>query len=104
MVFDPAAAEPGTQRPFLYVADALQNTIHVVDLNRNVEIAALSTQWGTKVRSLAITPDGRTLFVANEGSVPNGTIGIFDVSDLSVRNPNAFRRRPHQERSHAVHP
>jgi DNA-binding beta-propeller fold protein YncE len=64
----------------IFVTDPAAHKVHVIDLRTNTLIPpGLSVD---KVpRSLAITPDGRKLFVSNEQPVPNGGITVFDISD-----------------------
>jgi DNA-binding beta-propeller fold protein YncE len=80
MVLDPAALELGSKRPYLYVADSEQGKIEVVDLNTDTVLDRYIPAGHTP-RALAITPDGKKLFVSNEQPIPTGSIVVIEIGD-----------------------
>jgi DNA-binding beta-propeller fold protein YncE len=69
---------------YLYVANANQNTVTVLNAESGKPLETLSAALyptsppGSTPNSLAITPDGRILFVAN---ACNNNLAVFDVSE-----------------------
>jgi hypothetical protein len=69
----------------LFVTDPANGKVHVVDIQSNAEIPpGLAT--GDTPRSMAITRDGRKLFVSNEQPIPTAGIMVFDVSSDNPRD------------------
>jgi len=71
--------DPRNDKPYLYVIDDADQKVDVVDLNRARSVGSVPT--GMAPRSLAVTPDGKKLFVSNEQPVPGGTISVFNIED-----------------------
>ncbi len=69
---------------FLYVANANDNSVSVIDLDRKKVVETLnaalfpSTPAGSTTNSVALSGDGHTLYVAN---ADNNCLALFDVSD-----------------------
>jgi len=63
------------QSHWVFVTDTKSNKIHVIE--GDAIIGSFSV--GLAPRSLAVTPDGRKLFVSNEQPIPSGTIQAFDI-------------------------
>ena len=63
------------QSDWIFVTDTKSNKVHVIEEDSVVG----SFSVGLAPRSLAVTPDGRKLFVSNEQPVPGGTIQVFDI-------------------------
>jgi len=63
----------------IFVTDIASDKVHIVDRDSNTVVEP-SLAVGKVPKSLAVTPDGRKLFVGNEQQIPNGTISVFDVS------------------------
>ncbi len=67
---------------FLFVANANQNTVTILNTENGATVETLSSaMWphsppGSTPNSLALTPDGEHLFVANAG---NNNIAVFEV-------------------------
>jgi DNA-binding beta-propeller fold protein YncE len=80
MVLDPAALDTGSKRPYLYVADSAQGKIEVIDLNTDTVLDRYIPA-GKTPRAVAITPDGKKMFVSNEQPIPTGSITVVDVGD-----------------------
>lgn len=80
MVLDPAALRLGSDRPYLYVADSEQGKIEVIDL-RTDTVLNRYVPAGKTPRAVAITPDGRKLFVSNEQPIPTGSIIVVEIGD-----------------------
>lgn len=59
----------------VFTTDTRSNKVHVIE--GDTVIGSFSV--GLAPRSLAVTLDGRKLFVSNEQPVPNGTIQAFDI-------------------------
>lgn len=68
---------------WVFVTDTKSNKVHVVEGDTIIG----SFLVGLTPGSLAITPDGRKLFVSNEQPVPSGTIRSFDIGGP---DPNKF--------------
>jgi YVTN family beta-propeller protein len=77
----------------LYVANANDNTVTVIDTEKGLTIETLSASLypgsppGSTPNSLALTPDEQTLFVAN---ACNNDLAVFDVSKISRSRPIGF--------------
>ncbi|MGJ7030563.1 bifunctional YncE family protein/alkaline phosphatase family protein [Niabella hirudinis] len=69
---------------YLYVANANDNTVSVIDLKKKEVIETLNTAVyptklsGTTSNSVALSKDGKTLYIAN---ADNNCIAVFNVSD-----------------------
>lgn len=63
------------QSHWVFVTDTKSNKVHVIEGDTIIG----SFVVGLAPRSLAVTPDGRKLFVSNEQPVPSGTIQSFDI-------------------------
>ena len=67
----------------LFVANANENTVSVIDIERRKVVETLSTSLypkapeGSTPNALALTPDGKTLYVAN---ADNNYVTVIDVS------------------------
>jgi hypothetical protein len=61
------------QSDWIFVTDTKSNKVHVIEGDSVVG----SFSVGLAPRSLAVTPDGRKLFISNEQPVPGGTIEVF---------------------------
>jgi 6-phosphogluconolactonase (cycloisomerase 2 family) len=81
MVLDPAALKLGSERPWLYVADSEQGKIEIVDLNTDTVLDRYIPAGHTP-RAVAITPDGKKLFVSNEQPIPTGSIVVIEIGDV----------------------
>jgi len=66
------------QLDWIFVTDTKSNKVHVIETGGNTVIGSFSSV-GLAPRSLAVTPDGKKLFVSNEQPVPSGTIQAFDI-------------------------
>jgi hypothetical protein len=73
------------QSDWIFVTDTKSNKVHVIEEDSVVG----SFSVGLAPRSLAVTPDGRKLFVSNEQPVPGGTIQVFDIHG---RDPDKYVR------------
>lgn len=68
---------------YLYVANANDNTVSVIDVNKAVVIETLNTAVhptrlsGTTSNSVALSKDDKTLYIAN---ADNNCLAVFDVS------------------------
>lgn len=80
LVLDPAALNSGTPRPYLYVVDSEQGKIDIIDLTTDTVLDRYIPA-GKTPRSIAITPDGRKLFVSNEQPIPTGSITVIDIGE-----------------------
>ena len=67
-------------RPYLYVADSEQGKIEVVDL-RTDTVLDRYIPAGKTPRAVAITPDGKKLFVSNEQPIPTGSLTVVEIGD-----------------------
>lgn len=63
------------QSHWIFVTDTKSNKVHVIE--GDTIIGSFSV--GLAPRSLAVTPDGRKLFVSNEQPIPSGVIQAFDI-------------------------
>jgi YVTN family beta-propeller protein len=74
----PFAAAVGADDSRLYVANAGSDDISVIDLDSGVQLARMPA--GRNPRGLALSPNGRRLFVDN---VLDGTLDVFDTQSLA---------------------
>jgi YVTN family beta-propeller protein len=63
----------------LFVTDPAHDVVHIVDVEENAELRHVLPVSLTP-RSMAITPDGRKLFVSAEQPAPTGSVQVFDTS------------------------
>ena len=82
LVLDPTALSPGTMRPYLYVVDSNQGKIQIVDITTDTVLNRY-IPGGNTPRSIAITPDGRKLFISNEQPIPTGSITVVEIGDAA---------------------
>lgn len=80
MVLDPDALKFGSNHPYLYVVDSEQSKIEVVDLHTDTVLDRYIPAGHTP-RAVAITPDGKKLFVSNEQPIPTGSIVAIEIGD-----------------------
>jgi DNA-binding beta-propeller fold protein YncE len=73
----------------IFVLDAEREAIQFIDINKN-SFAKFETSLRVHPtpKAMAITPDGRKLFVSHEQAAPNGYISVFDISK---DDPGEFR-------------
>lgn len=77
----------------LYVANANQNTVTILDTQSGRALETLSASLypgappGSTPNSLALSPDERTLYVAN---ACNNTVAVFDISKRGQSRPIGF--------------
>jgi len=81
LVIDPTALKPGG-RPYLYVVDSNQGKIEIIDLATDTVLDRYIPA-GKTPRSIAITPDGRKIFVSNEQPIPTGSITVVEIAEGS---------------------
>jgi YVTN family beta-propeller protein len=74
-----------------YVACAGEESVQAIDLAEGVVIASRSLRVGDSPAAAAVTPDGRTVLVANAGS---GTVALFDAPTLAERTRVKVGVRP----------
>jgi DNA-binding beta-propeller fold protein YncE len=80
----------GDKVHLIFVTDTVSDKVHIINLKDNTNtLNDANLSVGPAPRSLAITPDQKKLFVSNEQPVPNGSIGVFDISS---DNPQEFHR------------
>ncbi len=78
---------------FLFVANANDNTVSVIDLKNREVIETLNTALypdaptGSTTNSVALSEDGKTLFVAN---ADNNYLAVFDVSQPGKSSGKGF--------------
>jgi DNA-binding beta-propeller fold protein YncE len=65
----------------VFVTDTASSKVHIIDVGSNAEIQP-GLSVGSVPRAMAITQDGRKLFVSNEQTIPNAGIMVFDVSSI----------------------
>ena len=81
---------------FLFVANALDNSVSVIDTRNRKTVETLNAALypdapnGSTTNSLALSPDEKTLYIAN---ADNNCLAVFDVSGLSAATPRASRSR-----------
>jgi DNA-binding beta-propeller fold protein YncE len=71
-----------TQNDFLWVADAANNQVDAIALANDV--VAYMVGVGSNPVSLAETPDGQKLYVANAGNGSGGSVSSINPSDRSL--------------------
>ncbi|MBI3799016.1 MAG: YncE family protein [Deltaproteobacteria bacterium] len=64
--------------PFAYISSLFGNTVSVVDTATNTVVATVPVGGGPK--GVAVTPDGKRVYVANQGS---GTVSVIDTTTNS---------------------
>ncbi len=78
---------------FLFVANANDNSVSVIDLKKNKEIEVLNTALypnapsGSTTNSVALSTDQKTLFIAN---ADNNCVSVFDVSEPGDSKSKGF--------------
>ncbi len=75
---------PAAAQPRAYVTNEFSNNVSVIDTRTNTVTATLDVTPGVGPRPVAITPNGRFVYVANHGSNPN-TVSVIDTADDSVK-------------------
>ncbi|SHN36682.1 bifunctional YncE family protein/alkaline phosphatase family protein [Chitinophaga sp. CF418] len=78
---------------YLYVANANDNSVSVIDLSKNVVIETLNTALypnapnGSTTNGLALSENGKTIYIAN---ADNNCLSVFDVSTPGVSKSKGF--------------
>lgn len=78
---------------FLFVTNANDNSVSVIDLKKNKEIEVLNTALfpnapsGSTTNSVALSTDQKTLFIAN---ADNNCVSVFDVSEPGDSKSKGF--------------
>ncbi len=75
---------PAAAQPRAYVTNEVSNTVSVIDTTTNTVRTTLDLTPGVRPRPLAISPNGRFVYVANHGSDPN-TVSVIDTADDTVK-------------------
>lgn len=78
---------------YLYVANANDNSVSVIDLSKNVVIETLNTALypdapnGSTTNGLALSENGKTIYIAN---ADNNCLAVFDVSTPGASKSKGF--------------
>ncbi len=76
------SARPAEAAPFAYVANSHSGTISVIDMASNTAVATITV--GSTPFGVAITPDGKHAYVANQSSKTPGTVSVIDTDSNMV--------------------
>jgi len=71
------------RRGEVYVIDEVSQTVGVIDVRTRKLVQRF--QAGNTPRAIAITPDERKLYVANQQPAPQGTISVIDLSSRQTK-------------------
>jgi len=71
------------RRGEVYVIDEATQTVGVIDIRTHKLVQRF--QAGNTPRAIAVTPDERKLYVANEQPAPQGTISVIDLSSRQAK-------------------
>ncbi|MBE7174378.1 MAG: bifunctional YncE family protein/alkaline phosphatase family protein [Williamsia sp.] len=78
---------------YLYVANANDNSVSVVDVKQRKQVEVLNAALfadapnGSTTNAVALSPDEKTLYIAN---ADNNCLAVFDVSNPGVSLPKGF--------------
>lgn len=78
---------------YLYVCNGNENTVSIIDLNRNAVIETLNTALyadapnGSTPNGLALSADEKTIYIAN---ATNNCLAVFDVSKPGLSKAKGF--------------
>ena len=89
--YTPSAILADPVRPRVYVTDTASNSVVVIDTTTLTVSATVPT--GSNPVSMAISPDGNTLYVANGGSTLSA-IALLDLNALTVRGTFSLVNAP----------
>jgi YVTN family beta-propeller protein len=67
-------ARPAEAQPFAYITNNIDGTVSVIDTATNMVMTTLTV--GSAPEGVAVTPDGRHAYVANEGS---NNVSVIDT-------------------------
>ena len=84
VVADPARAR-------VYITDTTSNSVVVIDTTTLKVVATVGT--GSRPVDMAVSPDGNTLYVANNGSTLSA-ISLLDLNTLAVRGTFSLANAP----------
>jgi YVTN family beta-propeller protein len=71
--------------PFAYVTNQSSDTVTVIDTSTNLSVATITLCTGCTPAGLAVTADGRFVYVANQGNgTVNGSVSVIATSTNTV--------------------
>src|SRR5580704_4998269 len=76
------SARPAAAAPFAYVTNSSSGNVSVIDTATNMVVTTVTVPFGAN--GVAVTPDGRHAYVADDNFVGQGTVSVIAAASNTV--------------------